>query len=180
MNGKERTTKKMAERIVGHFVLKEGSCNDDDEDDDDDVDAEAPEKSVTDVWEPLPISGALADFFALGSRLPGEVRITSAILNVNNLRPIKLIRKPIGDGPDFNVVVAKDGENASSKTGPYTPWLEHQNSTFHDISSTEIDLKLNASAKRDPSLLDSLQNRQLVHPFGPNAPLLPFSPIACD
>ena len=87
-------------RIVGRFVFNDGI----------DFDRDINDKTlVSDVWSPLPVTDALADFLALGSRLPGEVRITSAHLNFNHLRPVTLVRVPIGDGPDFSVVVAKEG-----------------------------------------------------------------------
>ena len=57
------------------------------------------QKSVSEVWEPLPVTDALADFLALGSRLRGEVRITSALLNLRNLRPASLNRLPVSGSP---------------------------------------------------------------------------------
>ena len=117
------------------------------------------------IWEHLPVTDGLADFLALGSRLPGEVRISSAKLNPYHLRPIKLVRVPIGDGPDFNVQVAKEGEETSVFATPMTPWLQHQKFPFHRVPSTVIEKKLNACAKENTSLYDSLKKRQLLHPL---------------
>ena len=47
---------------------------------------------IGDIWESLPVSDETADFLALGCRLPGQVRITSASLNLQHLRPVKLAR----------------------------------------------------------------------------------------
>merc|ERR1712142_811674 len=121
-------------------------------------------------WKPLPVSEGLADFFAFGSRLSGEVRITSAPLNVKNLRPIKLARTLIGDGPDFNVELFKHGDAPQLPTKPMTPWLKHEDSPFHNVPSTIIEEKLNACVKRDKSLLESLKKRRLHYPLS-GAPL---------
>ena len=145
------------------------------EKDGNDINDSTPGKLVDDVWTPLPVTDELADFLALGSRLPGEVRITFARLNVNNLRPVKLIRTPIGDGPDFKVDVSKEGVEPSSLK-PMTPWLKHEDSPFHDVKSTDIEKKLDSCIKRDETLLDSRKQRRLVHPLMPDAPMVPYRP----
>ena len=132
---------------------------------------------VSDIWKPLPVEDSLADFLALGCRLPGEVRIISTLLNVNNLRPVKLTRSLIGDGPDFNVEVVEDGMDPSPPTRPMTPWLKHEASSYHDVPLPVIEEKLNVCAKKDKSLLDSLKKRRLLHPLMPNAPRVPFRPF---
>ena len=170
----EGQTNENAGRIVGHFALKKGSENsiyaafkDDNL---------GLESTFSDVWEPLPVSDGLADFFSLGTRLPGEVRISSAILNPDNLRPVRLVRTPIGDGPEFTVEVVKDGEEPlQTPSRPMTPWLQHQDSPYHGVPSTVIEERLNVYAKEDETLLDSLKKRQLLHPLGANARPLPRS-----
>ena len=145
---------KVGKRIIGRYALKVRP---------EDINSKTPRKRLGDVWEPLPISDALADFLSLGCHLPGEVRITSACLNPNNLRPIKLVRETIGDGPDYNVVVANNGDQGSpTQARPWTPWFNHENSPFRDVPSTVIDRKLNACVKKNGSLLDSLKERRLL------------------
>jgi len=143
-------------------------------------DKDAAEMRVDDVWSPLPVTDAMADFLALGCQLPGEARITSAFLNAKKLRPIKLTRVPIDDGSDFNVAVAKDslgpnldGAVCSSSMKPTTPWLQHQSSHFRGVKSTDIEANLNACARKDKTLLDSLKKRQLAYPLINDAPLVP-------
>ena len=166
----EESHKSTAGRIVGRFVFK----LDYDGKDIDDVTAQ---QRVSDVWKSLPVTDALADFLALGSRLPGEVRITSARLKIRNLRPIKLNRAPIGDGPDFTVAVAKEGEELPVSVQPMTPWLQHQDSPFRDVKSTDIEPNLNSCAQKDKSLLDSLKKRPLAQPLMTNGPFVPHCPI---
>ena len=127
----------------------------------------------------MPVSDGLADFLALGCRLPGEVRIShSRDLNIINLRPVKLIRTPIGDGPDFNVEVAFNGEDSPAPpTRSWTPWLKHEESPYHSLSSTTIEKKLHSCIKKDKSLLESLKKRPLPHPLTTGSATPPFSPI---
>jgi len=132
-------------------------------------------KKVSEVWEPLSVTDALADFLALGSRLPGEVRITSALLNLHNLRPVSLNRLPIGPGPDFHVEVAKSG-GQSRAMSRMMPWLAHDQSSFHNVPATTIENKLSSCCKKDASLYESLKKRRLEHPLMPNVPLVPSHP----
>ena len=56
---------------------------------------------------------------------------------------------------------------------PTTPWLQHQDSHFRGVKSTDIEAKLNACANNDKTLFDTLKKRQLAHPLINDAPLVP-------
>jgi len=163
--GETRRPLNISERLVGRFALKLTNS---------DITSSA-KKSVSEVWEPLPVTDALADFLALGSRLRGEVRITSALLNLRNLRPASLNRLPIGTGPDYHVEVAKNG-GQSRAMSRMTPWLAHDQSPFHNVPAGTIENKMRSCCKKDASLYESLKKRRLEHPLMPNVPLVPSHP----
>ena len=138
-NVSETTTKDG--RIVGYFTLRKSlvsryksmPCE-----------CSSPNRTGK-LWEPHPISPATADFFVLGCRLSGEVRITKANMSTVHLKPVCLRREDNGEvvvvadppNPDSSAITL-DKPKASSASPVYTTYQHsaHKSSCQRSLDST--------------------------------------------
>jgi len=127
-------------------------------------------KNLSDVWRPMDVSGSTADFLALGSKAPGEVRILSTPLNINNLTIVDI--DSIEGGRD-----TEEEEETSSRSGSQQsePWVNHQHSLYQDLAHTHVENKVNHMCTQRKDLL-SVRPRHLVHPMMSETPLKPSHP----
>ena len=116
--------------------------------------------SAADLWECLPISQETADFFSLGCRLPGEVRITAAVVDPYHLKEVNLKRE--ADDEDA-VVVDFDGVDAEPNAveSGGSRWTMFANSAFSGQTSETLGPRLNEICREHPSLLDDMKVRTI-------------------
>jgi len=123
--------------------------------------------SVNDLWNSVPVSPQTADFFALGCRLPGRVRITPAKMSTRHLTPVVLRKDEDGrvsvetEVPDTNDELAPAEEDV-------TPWINFGDSAYRGADDRVIQRELNDFYRSNPALREKMKQRRTEFHFSEN------------